>query len=50
MLKDLRLAMAAAEEGGASVPTGKKATELYEAFVDAGHGGEDFSGIIRTLK
>jgi 3-hydroxyisobutyrate dehydrogenase len=49
MLKDLRLAMAAAEEGGASVPTGKKATELYEAFVDSGHGGEDFSGIIRTL-
>ena len=50
MLKDLRLAMAAAEEGGASVPTGKRATELYEAFVDGGHGGEDFSGIIRTLK
>jgi 3-hydroxyisobutyrate dehydrogenase len=49
MLKDLRLAMAAAEEGGASVPTGKRATELYEAFVDSGHGGEDFSGIIRTL-
>jgi 3-hydroxyisobutyrate dehydrogenase len=49
MLKDLRLAMAAAEEGGASVPTGKRATELYEAFVDGGHGGEDFSGIIRTL-
>jgi 3-hydroxyisobutyrate dehydrogenase len=49
MLKDLRLAMAAAEEGGANVPTGRKATELYEAFVDGGHGGEDFSGIIRTL-
>lgn len=49
MLKDLRLAMAAAEEGGASVPTGKRATELYEAFVESGHGGEDFSGIIRTL-
>ena len=50
MLKDLRLAMAAAEEGGAAVPTGKRATELYEAFVEGGHGGEDFSGIIRTLK
>ena len=50
MLKDLRLAMAAAEEGGASVPTGAKATELYEAFVESGKGGEDFSGIIRTLK
>ena len=50
MLKDLRLAMAAAEEGGAVVPTGKKATELYEAFVESGKGGEDFSGIIRTLK
>lgn len=49
MLKDLRLAMAAAEEGEAVVPTGKRATELYEAFVEAGHGAEDFSGIIRTL-
>ena len=49
MLKDLRLAMAAAEEGGAAVPTGKRAAELYEAFVAGGHGGEDFSGIIRTL-
>lgn len=50
MLKDLRLAMAAAEQAGASVPTGKRAAELYETMVEGGRGGEDFSGIIRTLK
>lgn len=50
MLKDLRLAMEAAQQAGASVPIGSRATELYEAFVDAGHGGEDFSGVIRALR
>ncbi|WP_375287953.1 3-hydroxyisobutyrate dehydrogenase [Sphingomonas sp.] len=50
MLKDLRLAMAAAEQAGASVPTGRRAAELYEAFVESGKGGDDFSGIIRALK
>ena len=49
MLKDLRLAMAAAQEAGASVPVGARAAELFEAFVTAGHGSDDFSGIIRTL-
>jgi 3-hydroxyisobutyrate dehydrogenase len=49
MLKDLRLAMAAAEEAGATVPMGTRATELYAAFNEAGHGGTDFSGIIKTL-
>ena len=49
MLKDLRLAMEAAEQVGADTPMGARARELYEAFADAGNGGQDFSGIIRTL-
>ena len=49
MLKDLRLAMQAADGAGASTPLGRHATDLYEAFVADGKGGTDFSGIIRTL-
>jgi 3-hydroxyisobutyrate dehydrogenase len=49
MLKDLKLAMAAAQSAGASVPMGARAKELYEAFDQAGNGGLDFSAIIRTL-
>jgi 3-hydroxyisobutyrate dehydrogenase len=49
MLKDLRLAMQAADGAGATTPLGAHATALYEAFVAAGNGGTDFSGIIRTL-
>ncbi|MES2988506.1 MAG: 3-hydroxyisobutyrate dehydrogenase [Pseudomonadota bacterium] len=50
MLKDLRLAMEAAASAGADVPMGKRAAELYEAYV-AGEGAQkDFSGIIETLK
>lgn len=49
MLKDLRLAMEAAESAGAQVPMGARARELYEAFAEAGQGGLDFSGIIRML-
>ena len=49
MLKDLRLAMAAAKDAGAQVPMGQRAEELYEAFAAAGNGGLDFSAIIRTL-
>ena len=49
MLKDLKLAMAAAKDAGANVPMGQRAEELYEAFAAAGNGGLDFSAIIRTL-
>lgn len=49
MLKDLRLAMQAAQEAGAVAPLGRHATDLYEAFVAEGQGTTDFSGIIRTL-
>ncbi len=49
MLKDLKLAMEAAQSVNADVPMGKKAAELYEAFDKAGQGGLDFSAIIKTL-
>lgn len=50
MLKDLKLAMEAAQSVGAQVPMGKKAAELYQAFADGGAGGLDFSAIIKELK
>jgi 3-hydroxyisobutyrate dehydrogenase len=49
MLKDLNLAMQAAQSVDANVPMGKRATELYQAFADAGQGGLDFSAIIKSL-
>ena len=48
MLKDLRLAMAAAEEVNAGVPLGSRAASLYEDFAGAGNEGLDFSAIIKT--
>jgi 3-hydroxyisobutyrate dehydrogenase len=50
MLKDLRLAMAAAKDAGASVPMGSRAEELYAAFAEKGSAGLDFSAIIKTLR
>lgn len=49
MLKDLRLAMEAASTSGAETPMGRRATELYEAFVAADPDHRDFSAIITTL-
>ena len=49
MLKDLKLALAAAKSAGAKVPMGTRAEELYAAFAAAGNGGQDFSAIIKTL-
>lgn len=49
MLKDLTLAMDAAGLVGADVPMGAKAAELYRAFDAAGHGGQDFSSIIKMI-
>jgi 3-hydroxyisobutyrate dehydrogenase len=49
MLKDLRLAMAAAAESGATVPLGEHATAIYEAFNEAGNGGKDFGAVFTTL-
>lgn len=49
MLKDLRLAMEAAETADAAVPMGQRAASLYEDFNGAGNGGKDFSAIIKML-
>jgi len=49
MLKDLRLAAEAAEATGSATPMGKRARELYEAYVAEDADGSDFSGIIRSL-
>lgn len=49
MLKDLRLAQAAALETGAMTPLGKHSEELYAELSRGGHGGLDFSGIFKML-
>src|SRR3989338_7211279 len=49
MLKDLNLSQNAASTVDAHTPLGKQATALYQQFVNASHGEEDFSGIIRML-
>ncbi|QIG53734.1 3-hydroxyisobutyrate dehydrogenase [Altererythrobacter sp. BO-6] len=48
MLKDLKLAMEAAQASGASTPLGRHAEELYDAFAKE-NGELDFSAIIKTL-
>jgi len=50
MLKDLKLALAAAQDADASVPMGAAAESLYQAFANNGGGGLDFSAIIRMLE
>ncbi|MBA2466527.1 MAG: 3-hydroxyisobutyrate dehydrogenase [Sphingomonas sp.] len=49
MLKDLKLAMEAAQEAGAYTPMGGEAQELYDRFVNLGGGTKDFSGIIKMI-
>ena len=49
MLKDLRLAMEAAQGVHAETPMGARAAELYESFTSQGGGTKDFSGIIKML-
>ena len=50
MLKDLRLAMEAADNADAAVPIGSRAAALYEDFAGAGNGALDFSAIIKTFQ
>jgi 3-hydroxyisobutyrate dehydrogenase len=50
MLKDLRLSQEAAKAAGAATPLGAHAESIYDAFEKAGHGGVDFSGIIRHVR
>ena len=49
MLKDLKLAMDAAQHAGAYTPMGAEAEELFQRFVNLGGGAKDFSGIIKML-
>jgi len=49
MLKDLKLAMDAAEEAGAYTPMGGEAEDLYQRFVDLGGGSKDFSALIKMI-
>ena len=50
MLKDLRLAMAAADDSDATTPMGAAARALYERMAEQGDGGLDFSALIRMLR
>jgi 3-hydroxyisobutyrate dehydrogenase len=50
MLKDLKLAQAAAKSAGAKTALGAEAAAIYDRYVGAGEGGRDFSGIIRFIR
>ena len=50
MLKDLKLAMEAAEQVGLELEMGEEAEEEFQKFVDAGGGNKDFSGIIKMIE
>jgi 3-hydroxyisobutyrate dehydrogenase len=49
MAKDLRLAQDAAQGVDAPTPMGAQARSLYALFANRGHGGLDFSAIIRMI-
>jgi 3-hydroxyisobutyrate dehydrogenase len=49
MLKDLRLAMEAAQSVDVYTPMGAQAEELYTRFNDLGGARKDFSGIILMI-
>jgi len=50
MLKDLRIAMEAAQGVGAHTPLGAQATQIYALMDLAGQADRDFSGVIRLLR
>ncbi|MEP6840137.1 MAG: 3-hydroxyisobutyrate dehydrogenase, partial [Bradyrhizobium sp.] len=50
MLKDLRLAQAAAKSAGAKTQLGADAERIYSAYAESGEAGRDFSGIIRFVR
>jgi 3-hydroxyisobutyrate dehydrogenase len=50
MLKDLRLAVEAAEGANQGIELGSLAKRLYERFVQEGHGERDFSAIIEDIR
>ena len=50
MLKDLKLALAAATTAGASVPMAAQAEALYQMFANNGGSAQDFSAIVKFLR
>jgi 3-hydroxyisobutyrate dehydrogenase len=50
MLKDLKLAQAAAQNAGQATPLGAAAESLFALMSAQGKGGMDFSGIIKVLQ
>jgi 3-hydroxyisobutyrate dehydrogenase len=50
MLKDLKLAREAAHSVKANTALGEQAAAIYEHFAEHGHGGADFSAIIRHVR
>ena len=50
MLKDLRLAQAAAKAAGAKTELGADAERIYSAYASSGEAERDFSGIIRFIR
>lgn len=50
MLKDLKLAQAAAGAAAVATPIGAMAKQIYALYDGLGHGGEDFSGIINMIR
>ena len=50
MLKDLRLAMEAAENSDSAVPLSSRAAALYEDFSGAGNDKLDFSAIVKSYQ
>lgn len=50
MLKDLKLAQSAAGGAAVATPMGAMAKQIYALYEGLGHGGEDFSGIIKMIR
>ncbi len=50
MLKDLKLAQAAAAAAGAAAPMGAQAEGLYAMFDRLGYGDKDFSGVLQLMR
>ncbi len=50
MLKDLKLAQAAAASAGAATPMGAQAEGLYAMFERLGYGDKDFSAVLQLMR
>jgi 3-hydroxyisobutyrate dehydrogenase len=50
MLKDLKLAKAAADSVKAETAIGAHAAQIYEQLAQEGHSAEDFSAIINLVR